>query len=257
MTTLTRRRFLTALTGAAGLTLTAGLPGRALAFGEQNLVDIAELDLGDGTLSRPSAWKRLLYEMVQTTSVDTKVRSARVTPEDPALFEHPFLVLLGDGAFAPVSEEGIKQLSQFLAYGGFLFIDDTTGREDSGFDKSVRRMLTRLFPTRPLSFLPEEHSLFRSYFLLREYPGRVNRFPQPEGVSVGNLTPVVYSRNDVSGALMRDELGQPIHACVPGGEAQRREAVKVGINMLMYSLTANYKADQAHVKALMERGHLE
>ena len=52
-------------------------------------------------------------------------------------------------------------------------LDDASGRKDSGFDASVRRMLARLFPTRPLSFLPEEHSLFRSYFLLRDLDARL------------------------------------------------------------------------------------
>jgi hypothetical protein len=73
----------------------------------------------------------------------------------------------------------------------------------------------------------------------------------PEGVMVGNLAPVVYCRNDVSGALERRPDGRHMYPCVPGGEAQRREALKIGINLLMYSLTANYKNDQAHVRQLI------
>ena len=78
-----------------------------------------------------------------------------------------------------------------------------------------------------------------------------------EAVSVGNLAPFVYSRNDVSGALERKDNGQFVSACVPGGERQRREALKLGINLVMYSLTANYKKDQAHVVALKRQGRLE
>jgi hypothetical protein len=44
---------------------------------------------------------------------------------------------------------------------------------------------------------------------------------------------------------------------VPGGETQRREAIKLGINLVVYALTANYKRDQAHVKQLMKEGRLE
>ena len=76
-------------------------------------------------------------------------------------------------------------------------------------------------------------------------------------MTVGNLSPLIYCRNDLSGALDRGPDGRSVHACVPGGERQRGEAVKVGINLVMYSLTANYKRDQAHVRALMLEGRLE
>jgi hypothetical protein len=42
-----------------------------------------------------------------------------------------------------------------------------------------------------------------------------------------------------------------------GGEAQRREAIKLGINLAMYALTSNYKHDIAHVVELMREGRLE
>jgi hypothetical protein len=74
---------------------------------------------------------------------------------------------------------------------------------------------------------------------------------------VGNLAPLVYCRNDLSGALERNADGRHTAACVPGGENQRREAIKLGINLVMYSLTANYKRDQAHVKELMRLRRLE
>jgi hypothetical protein len=241
----TRRHVLTSM--AAG----AVLPSPALGFGSTTQVDIAELDLGAGTVSRPYAWMRLLHEVRQTTSVECEMRAVKVTPEDPELFEHPFCVLVGDGGFEEVSDEGVDQLAQFLAYGGFLFIDDTTGDTGKAFDQSVRRLTRRLFPTRPLSPLPVDHSVNRAFFLLDRWPGRIDVHPFIEGVTVGNLAPLVYCRNDVSGALWKGEDGRHKFACVPGGEFQRREAVKVGINMMMYSLTANYKNDQAHVRQLM------
>ncbi len=228
-----------------------------LGFGETSRVDLCELDLGAGTLSRPNAWKRLLYEVEQTTSVECETRSVRLSPEAPELFQHPFTVLLGDGAFPDVSDQGLEQLERYLQYGGFLLIDDTTAAEGGPFDEAVRNLVSRLFPTRPLGPLPPDHSIYRSFFLLRSPLGRVDRFPFLEGVTVGNLTPVVYCRNDVSGALDRGNDGRPTHSCVPGGETQRREALKLAINLVLYSLTANYKKDQAHVRQLMKEGRLE
>jgi hypothetical protein len=246
----TRRQF---VAGAAAL----ACAGPAWSFGEPTRVDIAEIDLGPGTLSRPNAWKRLLYDIVRTTSVECEPRSVLVNPEDPDMFEHPFAVLLGDGPFAPVSDKALEQLSQYLAYGGFLYIDDTTGRDADGFDGSVRRLVARLFPTRPLSIIRPDHSVNRAFFLLKKCPGRIDEHPSLEGVTVGNLSPIIYCRNDLSGALDRGDDGIYKNVCVPGGERQRREAVKLGINLMMYSLTANYKNDQAHVKRLMLERRLE
>ncbi len=245
-----RRDVLAALT-------TLGLPRLAWGFGEEALVDIAELDLGAGTLSRPNAWKRLLYEVIQTTSVECDPGTVRVAPDAPALFQHPFLVLLGDDGFDAVDGKGLEQLQRFLQYGGFLLVDDTTGADSGGFDSAARRLVQRLFPTRPLSPLPSDHSVYRTFFLLRRPLGRLDRHRFLEGVTVGNVTPVIYCRNDLSGALDRRPDGRNTYSCVPGGELQRREAIKLGINLLMYSLTANYKKDQAHVRQLMKEGRLE
>lgn len=246
-----RREILAAL--AAALVVPRG----ARAFGDSSMVDIAEIDLGSGTLTRPNAWKRLLYEVVHTTSVECEPRSMLLPPADPELFEHPFAVLLGNDRFALPTAEGLSQLERYLSYGGFLLIDDTTGAEASGFDDSARELCDLLFPTRPLSPLPPDHSIYRSFFLLDRPAGRVARFPYLEGVTVGTNTPVVYCRNDLSGALDRGADGRHRYPVVPGGEWQRREGIKLGINLVLYALTSNYKLDQAHVRQLMLEGRLE
>lgn len=236
------------LAGGLGL---AALGRPAWGFGPASRIDIAELDLGPGTLTRPGAWRRLLYDVTQLTSVECESRSVQVKPDDAGLFEHPFAVLLGDGRFADPEEVAVKQLEQYLLYGGFLFIDDTTATDTSGFDAAVRRLLARTFPTRPLAPVPPDHPVQRAFFLLRGCAGRVDLFPTLEAVTVGTLAPVIYCRNDISGALDRRPDGGPANACVPGGERQRIDAMKLGINLLMYALTADYKGDQAHIRQLM------
>lgn len=248
---LSRRSFLA--TSAAGLLL----PRVALGFGEASQVDVGQLDLGRGSLLRPDAWVRLLYEIEVAASVECVPRAARVSPDSPELFVHPFCTLVGSDHFDQPNAEALAQLSRFLSYGGFLYIDETTGAERSPFDASVRSLCERLFPTRPLAPLPSDHSIYRSFFLIDEPMGRLARFPYLEGITVGNLTPLVYGRNDLSGALERGDDGRHRASCVPGGEQQRREAVKLGINLVLYSLTANYKKDQAHVRELMREGKLE
>ncbi len=247
--------------GALGLgALALDLPGLmpvAHALGPGSELDIGELHLPSGTVSRPRAWERLLYEVIQTTSVEANPVARQVEPESAALFAHPFCVLVGDGALPALSDAAVEQLQRFLAYGGFLFIDDTTGSVDGPFAQSVRVLVRRLFPTRPMAPLPGDHSVYRAFFLLDAALGRLGRHGYLEGVSVGSTTPLIYCPSDLSGALDRTENGRNRFPVVPGGERQRREALKLGINLVMYSLTSNYKHDQAHVAELMQQGRIE
>ncbi|MBM4390552.1 MAG: DUF4159 domain-containing protein [Deltaproteobacteria bacterium] len=230
---------------------------RALAFGEASQLDVAEIQLERGTISRPNAWTRLLFELIQTTSVECNPRSVAVAPDDPELFAHPFAVLVGDGAFPALSERARAQLVRYLSYGGFLLVDDASGEAQGPFDQSVRALLASLFPTRPLAVLSSDHSVYRSFFLLKEPVGRLAARGVLEGIQLGSMHPVIYSGDDLSGALDRREDGLDRFACNPGGELQRREAIKLAVNVVMYALTSNYKHDQAHVRALMDQGRIE
>lgn len=244
------------LRGAACTALAGLLPARAQALGDATRLDIAQISLTSGTLLRPRAWERLLYEVAQTTSVETLGRAPALAPEDLALFDHPLAVLVGDGTLPVLSEEAVASLSRYLQYGGFLFVDDASGLEHSAFDASVRALCARLFPTRPLAPLPRDHSLYRAFFLIHHPVGRLARAGWLEGVCVGEVTPLIYCRDDLSGALERGEDGRERYAVQPGGETQRREAIKLGINLVLYALTSNYKQDITHVRRLMEEGRL-
>jgi hypothetical protein len=247
---LTRRTLLT-----SALALPFAL--RAGAVGPASEVDIAEIQLSRGTISRPEAWTRLLFELLQSTSVEAEPRVVQLAPDDPALFRHPFAVLAGNDALTPLTEAASQQLVRYLSYGGFLFIDDTTGERQSDFDTSVRAMVRKLFPTRALTTLPTDHSVYRAFFLISEPVGRVALHRTLEGVAQGSMHPLLYSRDDLSGALDRRADGSDALPCTPNGELQRREAVKLAINLLMYGLTSNYKQDQAHVEQLIREGRLE
>ena len=64
---------------------------------------------------------------------------------------------------------------------------------------------------------------------------------------------VIVGSNDYAAAWARDREGRALYAVVPGGERQREMAERFGVNLVMYALTGNYKADQVHVPALLER----
>lgn len=246
---LTRRNMITAMAAT-------GLCPSAMALGPTSRFDVAEIMLPSNTTSRPGAWQRALFEVMQSTSIEAIPRAVQISPEDPELFAHPFAVLIGTGGLAPLSKKAAAMLLRYVSYGGFLFFDDATANPNGDFFQSVRRIARRLFPTRAFAPIRGDHSLYRSFFLLDKPLGRVAVRDVLEGVQVGEVTPLMYCPNDLSGALDRGPDGRDLNPVIPGGESQRIEAVKLAINLVMYSLTSNYKHDQAHVKQLILEGRL-
>ena len=118
--------------------------------------------------------------------------------------------------------------------------------------------------------MPEDHVLTRTFYLLQDFPGRhvgrdvwVEAAPpvaeRIEGMPFRNLndgvTPVVIGGNDWAAAWAMDESGNPIYPVGRGysGERQRELAYRFGVNLIMHVLTGNYKSDQVHVPALLDR----
>ena len=67
------------------------------------------------------------------------------------------------------------------------------------------------------------------------------------------MSSILITSNDFAAAWALDDRNQPLYPVVPGGERQREMAFRTGVNIVMYALTGNYKADQVHVPALLER----
>ena len=69
------------------------------------------------------------------------------------------------------------------------------------------------------------------------------------------VTPVVIGGNDWAAAWAVDDMGVAMFPVGRGfaGERQREMATRFGINLIMHVLTGNYKSDQVHVPALLER----
>jgi hypothetical protein len=200
-----------------------------------------------------NASKELMYELMRRTSVEASVEKVNVKLTDEALFNSPFLYMTGNQEFEPFTDQEIEMLRRFLSFGGFLFIDDNLGHKNYGFDKSVRRELARILPDSPLTILPSDHTVFRSFYLLKAVGGRNLVNPYLEGIYVDDLTPVIYCQNDLGGAWERDDLGNWVYDCKPGGEHQRALAFRLGINVVLYALTTDYKKDQIHLPAILKR----
>ena len=201
----------------------------------------------------PLAVPPLMQELMHRTSVEPALTRHEINLTDRDLFSYPFLYISGKYDFEPFSSEEIENLKRFLSYGGFLLADDALGQPGYGFDRSFRREIKRLFPEKEFNRLPLGHAALRSYYLLKGIGGMRMVHPYLEGISLGSVTPIIYCHNNLGGAWERDQLGNWVNSCTPGGEEQRRDAFHLGVNVILYAMTENYKEDLIHVPFIRRR----
>lgn len=246
------RRALIGAAGAAGATWLAR-PRRSWAIGDKSKLRLARLHLPDLANPRPSALRRLSWELERRTSLVTVPDLLDVRATDPELFRHPFLLLSGDRSFTLPSEAEIVRLRRYLTFGGFLLIDSAEGRAGGGFDESVRKLLARVLPGDLPSRVPDDHVLWKSFYVLRAVAGRILAAPYVEAVERDRRLAVIYTQNDLCGALARDGFGRWEHEVIPGGEQQREQAFRFAVNVVMYAFCLDYKTEQAHIDFILSR----
>jgi hypothetical protein len=144
-------------------------------------------------------------------------------------------------------------LRRYLSYGGFLLMDDASGTRGGGFEQSARALVSRIVSGAVFSRVARDHVLYKSFYLLDGPAGRVMASPDLEGLELGGRVAVLYSGNDLIGALARDSLGTWEYEVSPGGELQREKCIRLGVNIAMYALCLDYKEDQVHIPFIMKR----
>ena len=187
---------------------------------------------------------------------------------------YPFLYWAITPGQALPTAETLKKLNRYLEGGG-LILFDTKDAEFSQFGQStieenILKKITIGLNLPPISRITKDHVLTRSFYLLQDFPGRYaggtvwveasyTSKMKTAGVPFSNsndgVTPVVIGGNDWASAWAIDGLGLPLLPVGRGvsGDRQREIALRFGINLIMHTLTGNYKSDQVHVPALLKR----
>lgn len=172
------------------------------------------------------------------------------------------------------SAAAYRRLNDYLRSGGMIIFDTRdahVGSFGSGTPEGRRlRALAAALDIPPLEPIPPDHVLTRTFYLLQDFPGRhLSRdvwveasapdAEQVEGMPFRNLndgvTPVLIGGNDWAAAWAQDETGRALYPVGRGatGERQREIALRFGVNLVMHVLSGNYKSDQVHVPALLDR----
>ncbi|HTW29191.1 MAG TPA: DUF4159 domain-containing protein [Acetobacteraceae bacterium] len=204
-----------------------------------------------------------LSDYVNRRTAATLADPAAVVPGRDDLSVYPLLYwpITADAAPSP---QAVAALNTYMRHDGIILIDTLgagggEGGSDQGFtpgEASLQRA-TQGLQVPPLAPLTTAHVLARSFYLLNDFPGRYDNgtvwVQRDQDRSNDSVSPVIIGDNDWAAAWAVDADGRNPYAVMPGGARQRTLAYRFGVNLVMYALTGNYKGDQVHVPAILER----
>ncbi|BBE72390.1 DUF4159 domain-containing protein [Oharaeibacter diazotrophicus] len=275
---------------ALAAALAAGLPAdgaRAqgtLSPEDQKLLDavsvtrLAYVETGDATVDEAS--RAGLWALTRYLSARTALEAGRpmaLDPEKDELSVYPLIYWPVDPAVPAPSRAAMQRVEAFMKSGGTVLFDTrdqfdvVPGSDSSPAQVRLREMLAGV-DVPPLEPVPADHVLTKAFYLMNDFPGRyvgsplwveATRPADEEAADEGGdvrpvragdgVSPILITGNDFAGAWAADDNGSFLYPVVPGEPRQREFALRAGVNIVMYTLTGNYKADQVHVPALLER----
>lgn len=186
---------------------------------------------------------------------------------------YPIIYWPIDPAATQPSAGTIKALSNYLEYGGTIIFDTHDANnhlQENGqsAEKIWLHNLSEKLPIPELEPVPRDHVITKTFYLLSNFIGRYNNGQTwvetqayPEGSNQeerpirpsDSVSSIIITSNDLASGWAEDDLGQPIYSLSSTVKNQHEMALRGGINLVMYTLTGNYKSDQVHVRDLLER----
>jgi hypothetical protein len=177
---------------------------------------------------------------------------------------------------AKPTREALEHIDAYMKQGGTVLFDTrdaleappTPGGANQGPGMQALRTILSSLDIPELEPVPREHVLTKTFYLLKEFPGRFNSGqlwvealpavnedePASRPARAGDgVSSIIITSNDLAGAWAMRQDGQAMLPLVSAEPRQREFAFRAGVNIVMYTLTGNYKADQVHVPALLER----
>ena len=173
----------------------------------------------------------------------------------------------------PLGTATLARIDAYMKQGGMIIFDTrdygqalpgTRGAQGPGA-AALQRLVGKLDLPR-LEPAGDDDGLTKAFYLLKAFPGRWDGGQlwveaQTEGGPeegrkarrADGVSSILITSNDFASAWALDDRNRPLYPVVPGGEAQREMAFRAGVNIVMYALTGNYKADQVHAPELLKR----
>ena len=174
------------------------------------------------------------------------------------------------------TREALEHIDAYMKQGGTVLFDTRdaveappgAGGDTRGPGMQALRAILSSLDIPELEPVRRDHVLTKTFYLLKDFPGRFSSGqlwvealtaanedePASRPARAGDgVSSIIISSNDLAGAWAMRQDGQAMLPLVSAEPRQREFAFRAGVNIVMYTLTGNYKADQVHVPALLER----
>jgi Domain of unknown function (DUF4159) len=238
---------------------------------------LAHVITGDAEVDRIS--KSGLQGLTLFLAQRTALEAGEPIGLDPARDELAFYPLIYWPVVASAprpSREALERIDAYMKQGGTVLFDTRDaieappgpGGATRGPGMQALRSILSSLDIPELEPVPREHVLTKTFYLLKEFPGRFNSGqlwvealpainddePVSRPARAGDgVSSILITSNDFAGAWAMRPDGQTMLPLISAEPRQREFAFRAGVNIVMYTLTGNYKADQVHVPALLER----
>ena len=161
--------------------------------------------------------------------LDLSAEPETVQLDSDRLFLFPFLFLNGHGNVA-FTEAEAERLRRYLTSGGFLFVND-----DYGLDESLRREMAKVFPEQEFAVLPASHPIYSAHFA---FPEGMPKIHEHDGEPAQGLGLFHEGRLVVFYAYQSDLAdGWEPEGVHPNPPDVREQALRMGVNLLVYAMT--------------------
>ncbi|HKF11100.1 MAG TPA: DUF4159 domain-containing protein [Xanthobacteraceae bacterium] len=257
-------------------------PARATSSDEQALRSTLETRLayvitGDAEVDRitKAGLQGLTLFLAQRTALEAGEPIALDPARDELAF-YPLIYWPIVPSAAKPSREALEHIDAYMKQGGTVLFDTRdaleappgTGGESRGPGMQALRSILSSLDIPELEPVRRDHVLTKTFYLLKDFPGRfssgqlwVEALPAAEDDEPASrparagdgVSSIIITSNDFAGAWAMRQDGQAMLPLVSAEPRQREFAFRAGVNIVMYTLTGNYKADQVHVPALLER----
>mgnify|MGYP001162054563 CR=1 FL=1 len=208
---------------------------------------LAYVRTGDARIDRASeAGLQALSDMLTTRTSVEPGRPVGIDLARDNLAAYPFLYWPAPSSPRRLSDAALANVDRYLAVGGLLLVDTRDAGASGG--RPAAQMLSGV-DVPPLELVGADHVLTRAFYLMRSFPGR------SQSTQLWAESAAAASSRDGVASLF---VGNGDWAAAWSGQAnvsdrQRELSLRFGVNLIMVALTGNYKADQVHVPALLER----
>ena len=172
--------------------------------------------------------RNFIENIKKRTDINISPKEKIVSILDDDLFLYPFIYINGHGNIK-LSDEEVKRLRKYLQNGGFLFCNDDYGLKDSFI-----REMKKVFPDKEFVLVPFTHAIYHTFYNFPDGLPKIHEHdPGPSqgfGLFYQNRLVVFFAYNaDIGdGWEKQNVFNDP--------KEKREKAIKMGINIIYYSL---------------------